>query len=84
VKRISLNEYNPNMGILIDLSDPLTYKEEKVLGSINIPYEKLMLHYSEYLDKNKKYYFICTKGVHSQKAVSILEYYGYNVTQVIR
>jgi hypothetical protein len=27
---------------------------------------------------------MCTKGIHSRKAVSILEYYGYDVTQVIR
>jgi rhodanese-related sulfurtransferase len=84
MKRINLSDYRPNMGILIDLADKDIFEQRKVLGSINIPYEKLMLHYNEYLDKNKKYYIMCTKGIHSRKAVSILEYYGYDVTQVIR
>jgi rhodanese-related sulfurtransferase len=27
---------------------------------------------------------MCSKGIHSRKAVNILEFYGYDVTQVIR
>jgi rhodanese-related sulfurtransferase len=84
MKRINLANYKHNMGTLIDVSDSMTYQTKKVSGSINIPYEKLMLHYQEYLDKNKKYYIMCEKGIHSKKAVSILEFYGYDVTQVIR
>ena len=84
MKRININNYNKNMGILIDLSDPVTFQEKKIPGSINIPYQKLLLNYKELLDKNKKYYLTCSKGIHSQKAVSILEFYGYDVTQVIR
>ncbi len=84
MKRIDLNIYNESMGTLIDVSDPLTYQKKMIPGSINIPYQQLLLHYKELLDKNKKYYIICTKGIHSRKAVSILEFYGYDVTQVIR
>lgn len=84
MKRIDLNVYNPTMGTLIDVSDEITYKENKVSGSINIPYEKLLLHYKEMLNKNSKYYIMCTKGIHSRKVVSILEFYGYDVTQVMR
>lgn len=84
MKRIDLNVYNPNMGLLIDISDPTTYQTKKVMGSINIPYQKLLLNYKELLDKNKKYYIMCSKGIHSQKVVSILEFYGYDVTQIIR
>ena len=72
------------MGTLIDVSDTLTYKENPYPGSINIPYEKLLLNYKELLNKNSKYYIMCKKGLHSQKVVSILEFYGYDVTQVIR
>lgn len=71
------------MGTLIDVSDEITYKENQVPGSINIPYEKLLLNYKELLNKNSKYYIMCTKGIHSRKVVSILEFYGYDVTQVI-
>ncbi len=84
MKRIDLNTYNKSMGLLIDLSDPTIYEEKKISGSVNIPYQKLLLNYKELLDKNKKYYLTCSKGIHSQKAVSILEFYGYDVTQVIR
>ena len=82
MKRISIQEYNENMGTLIDLSDPKTYAARKRKGSLNFTYEKFMLHYQEYLDKKKPYYILCTKGIHSKRAVAILEYYGYNVTQV--
>ena len=84
MKRIHLNVFDKSMGTLIVVSDEITYKEKMVPGSINIPYEKLLLHYKELLNKNSKYYIMCTKGVHSRKVVSILEFYGYDVTQVVR
>lgn len=84
MKRINLNVYDSSMGTLIDVSDEITYKQNQISGSINIPYEKLLLHYKELLNKNNKYYIMCTKGVHSHKVVSILEFYGYDVTQVMR
>ncbi len=84
MKRINLNNYDSSMGTLIDLSEPSFYEKNKIENSINIPYDKLLLHYKELLNKNKKYYFICSKGIHSRKVVSILEFYGYDVTQVLR
>lgn len=84
MKRIDINVYNSSLGTLIDLSDEISYKVNPYPGSINIPYEKLLLHYKEYLDKNKKYYIMCSKGIHSRKVVSILEFYGYDVTQVTK
>ena len=82
MKRISIHDYHESMGTLIDLSDVKTYEKRKRPGSINLTYDKLMLHYSEYLKKNVPYYILCTKGIHSKRAVAILEYYGYDVTQV--
>lgn len=70
MKTIKLNEY-PHDGELINL--------EKEYN----PYDKLLLSPSLYLDKNKKYYFYCKKGVKSRKVVSLLEVYGYDVTRVI-
>ena len=84
MKRIDLATYNQSMGTLIDISDPITFQKKMVPGSINIPYQKLLLHYKELLDKSKKYYIMCMKGIHSRKIVSILEFYGYDVTQVTR
>ena len=47
-------EYND--GVIIDLEDVITYSNNHLPNSINIPYDKLMFNYKEYLDKNKKYY----------------------------
>ncbi len=70
MKTIKINEF-PHDGELINLETE--YK----------PYEKLLYNPSLYLDKNKKYYFYCKKGIKSKKVVSILEIYGYDVTRVI-
>ncbi len=82
MKRIKFSMYHESMGTLIDLSEPEVYMKRRVLGSINMTYDKLMLHYSEILKKNEPYFILCTKGIHSKRAVAVLEYYGYNVTQV--
>lgn len=82
MKRISVNEYKGYMGELIDVRDPVSYKEDHHPLSINIYYDTLLLNHKDLLNKNDKYYIICRKGHKSKKAVSILEYYGYDVTQV--
>ena len=74
----------PHDGEIIDLEDYLTYQEFHLPGSKNIPYDKLMLHYKEYLNKNVKYYLYCSKGRKSKKAVAILQFYGYNVAQITK
>ena len=73
-------EYND--GVIIDLEDVITYSNNHLPNCINIPYDKLMFNYKEYLDKNKKYYLYCSKGRKSKKATEILKFYGYNVDQI--
>jgi len=70
MKTININEFTHD-GELINLDEIDTY--EKILYNPNL-----------YLDKNKKYYFYCKKGIKSKKVVSILEIYGYNVIRVIK
>ena len=82
MKRLNIKDYYKNMGILIDIQNPLDYKKFHHPDSINIPYDKLMLNYRSLLDKEKRYFIVCNKGTKSRKAVSILEYYGYDVTQM--
>lgn len=82
MRRICITEYQDYMGTLIDLSDASVYQKRKRANSINMSYDQLMLHYQEYLKKGTPYYILCTKGIHSKRAVAILEYYGYDVTQV--
>ena len=80
MKKINIKDYNPSLGILIDVRDPQYYQKDN--NSINIPYNQLLLNHKRLLDPNKKYYITCAKGHKSKKAVSILEFYGYDVTQV--
>lgn len=77
MKKLKLSEYRSSMGVLIDLSNNGYFNN---YTSLNIPYNKLMLYYQKYLDKNKKYYFICRNGVHSKMASKLLNYLGYNTT----
>ena len=83
MQSISLKDYNPAMGTLIDVEDASIYKMHHIDGAINIPYLQLTYQFQELLDKNKKYYIYCNAGHKSRRAVSILEIYGYNVTQVL-
>lgn len=83
MKVINYKDYNISMGTLIDVENVINYNEEHLREAINIPYEKLLNNHSSYLNKNKKYFITCNKGVRSKKAVRILEFYGYDVTQVI-
>ncbi len=84
MKRIKLCDYNPLMGPLIDVQHPLDYKKNPTPNSINIYADKLLMTYKTCLDYSKNYYIVCNKGHLSQKVVAMLEYLGYNVTQVIR
>ena len=83
LKYIKESEFTPNMGVLIDVKSPDKYMSNHNQYSINIHYDKLMMNYKTLLQKNKKYYIICDKGVKSKQAVRILTFYGYDVTYVI-
>lgn len=82
MKRLNINNYDISMGLLIDVQNPLDYQDYHHPDSINIPYEKLLLNYKTILKKDKPYFIVCNKGTKSRKAVSILEYLGYDVTQM--
>lgn len=83
MKTLNINDYNPSMGILIDVRNPLEYKQHHHKDAINIYYEKLMYNPTSYLDKNKKYYIMCSKGVLSDKTVKYLTFLKYDVTKII-
>ena len=84
MKKIMYSDYNPTMGLLIDVQHPLDYKKNPTPNSKNMYADKLMLNYKTVLDKDKKYFIICSKGSLSKRVVAMLEYLGYDVTQVIR
>lgn len=82
MKRLNINSYTKSMGTLIDIQNTFEYQKYHHKDSINIPYDKLMLNYKTILKKEQPYFIVCEKGTKSRKAVSILEFYGYNVTQM--
>lgn len=84
MKRIKLTDYDVNMGVLIDVQHPEDYINNPTPNSINIYSDKLLLNYKSLLDKNNIYFIVCNKGFLSQKVVSMLEFLGYDVTQVIK
>lgn len=84
MKSININNYNASMGILIDVRNKDEYNKKHVSGSINIPYNELIFNHSKYLNKNAKYFLICSGGIKSKKATNILTVYGYDVTNVLR
>lgn len=84
MKKIHINEYHKGMGTLIDLSSEQDFLLKHHKDAVNFPYQKFMLYYDRYLKKGIPYYFICSKGIHSGRVVSMLEYFGYDVTQVLQ
>ncbi len=81
MKKLLLKDYRNNMGVFIDVN---ANDNHVVNGSVHIPYEKLLINHSELLDKNKKYYLYCNGGIKSKKAVNILDFYGYDVTLIVK
>ena len=83
MKTIHINEYNSSMGKLIDIESKEVYNQNHIAGAINIPNDILLYNRDKLLNKNETYYIYCKGGHKSQRAVRILEIYGYNVVQVL-
>ena len=83
MKRISYRDYHESMGTLFDLGEESVFEKRKKPGCVRVSYDYLLLHHTQLLKKGEPYYILCTKGIHSRRAVAILEYYGYDVTQVV-
>lgn len=67
---------------IIDIRSIRSYNNNHIEGSINIPYELLIVYPERYLLKNKKYYIYCQKGITSAKVVNILNRQGYNTISI--
>ena len=71
---------NPN---IIDIRSIEKYNNNHIPNSINIPLDKLLSNFNKYLDKNKKYYIYCQRGIQSKKICQILKNSGFDVISVI-
>ena len=79
---IFYKDYNPSMGLLIDVRNKIDAIKKPIKYSKNIPFNDLIFNHSKYLNKSNKYYIICSKGYLSKRATNILKVYGYDVTNV--
>ncbi len=70
------------MGQIIDVREKVEYNVKHIEGSINIPYNELIFNHNKYLDKNKRYFLICSGGIKSKRATNILTIYGYDVVNI--
>jgi rhodanese-related sulfurtransferase len=68
---------------LIDLRNEQSFNNNHIPGAINIPYEKLIVNPSKYLDKNNKYFLYCQRGITSVKVCKMLAIQGYKVVNII-
>jgi rhodanese-related sulfurtransferase len=67
---------------LIDIRSIEKYNNKHIMNAINIPIDQLIIMPDKYLDRNKKYYIYCQKGMQSRKACQILSSKGYNVVNI--
>lgn len=67
---------------IIDIRSIQSYNNNHIPGSINIPYESLIVYPGKYLSKNKRYYIYCQKGITSKRVVGILNKEGYTTISI--
>lgn len=81
---ISVEEFLklPDNISIIDIRNNQSFNNNHIPNAINIPYEKLLISPSTYLDRDKKYYIYCQKGITSKKLISILNRMGYQAVNI--
>lgn len=68
---------------LIDIRDSYEFVISSIKGSINIPYNLLLMNPSDYLDNDKKYFIYCKTANKSRRLCMSLVEDGYNVVDLI-
>lgn len=83
-KLININDIDALIGKinLIDVREPLEYKNGSLESSKNIPMNTLIKEPSKYLKNDEEYYIMCQSGGRSSRTCSILKKQGYNVINV--
>ena len=68
---------------IIDIRSEQSYNNNHIPGSVNIPYTKLSIDPNKYLERGKKYYIYCQRGITSSKLCSYLLTLGFNVVNIL-
>jgi len=80
---ISVNDLKKLCNVnLIDIRSIEKYNNNHIMNAINIPANELLMRPEKYLEKNKKYYIYCQRGIQSRKVCSILTGYKYDVVNI--
>lgn len=84
VESISTDELKVMNNInIIDIRANYKYKIAHIKDAINIEFNKLLLYPEKYIDKNKKYYIYCDKGLQSKQLCQILNKQGFKTVHVV-
>lgn len=67
---------------IIDIRSTQNYNNNHIDGATNIPFEKIISNPIKYLDKSKKYFIYCQKGITSLKVCKILGNQGFKVINI--
>jgi len=83
ISNINITELLNIKGInIIDIRSNEKYNYNHIPEAINIPQEKLLMDPDKYLEKDKRYYIYCQKGMSSFSTCKILTKLGYKVTNI--
>jgi len=83
ISNININELlNLKEINIIDIRSTEKYNQNHIPNSINIPQEKIITQPNKYLEKEKRYYIYCQKGMSSYSVCKILTKLGYKVTNI--
>ena len=83
ISNISVHELKKLNNInIIDIRNKEKYNNNHIPNAINIEQEKLLLEPSKYIEKEKRYYLYCQKGMSSFNVCKILTKLGYKVTNI--
>lgn len=74
-------KYLNNINI-IDIRSIEKYNSNHIPNARNIPFEKLIINPSNYLNPSEKYYIYCQRGINSKNVCRILKNLGFNVVNI--
>lgn len=68
---------------IIDVRDSHLYDLKHIKGSMNIPYQFLIINPDDYLDTKETYYLVCDYGIKSKMVSDILNKNGYRTHNIV-
>ena len=84
LESITVNELKKLYNVaIIDLRSNEKYNDKHIPSAHNISFDQLLLFPDKYLDKQKKYYIYCQKGLQSKQLCRSLNMKGYKTVHIV-